>query len=118
MSSFPLVFCNPPLDANRPAGGPVVTNASPQVLAVALRVELTRDPSQPFARAVFRGIDSSEPNREHAVDLLAPATTHRSVVALRLPPMGDAAPRRLQVEVTTPGTLCTIEVLSVTPCAS
>lgn len=118
MSAHELVFCNPPLDHNRPSGGAVVVNAAPIELLATLSLELARDPAQPDARVVLRGIDTSEASREHVVELQAPATAVRTVVVVRVPAMGDAAPRRLVLEVTTPGTTCHVRVVSVTPCHS
>lgn len=116
MSAHELVFCNPPLDHNRPAGGAVVVNAAPVNLLVTLTLELARDPAQPDARVILRGIDTAEPSREHVVELQAPATAVRTVVAVRVPAMDDATPRRLTLEVATPGTTCHARVVSVSPC--
>lgn len=116
MSAHELVFCNPPLDHNRPAGGAVIVNAAPVELLATLSLELARDPAQPDARVVLRGIDTSEASREHIVELQAPATAVRTVVVVRVPAMGDATPRRLVLEVTTPGTTCQVRVVSVSPC--
>jgi hypothetical protein len=116
MSAHELVFCNPPLDHNRPSGGTVVVNAAPVELLATLSLELARDPAQPDARVVLRGIDTSEASREHVVELQAPATAVRVIVVVRVPAMADAAPRRLILEVATPGTTCHARVLSVSPC--
>ena len=68
MSAHELVFCNPPLDHNRPSGGAIVVNAAPHNLLVTLSLELARDPAQPDARVILRGIDTAEPSREHVVE--------------------------------------------------
>lgn len=118
MTAHELVFCNPPLDHNRPADGAIVVNAAPVSILVTLSLELARDPAQPGARVVLRGIDTAEPSREHVVELQAPATAARTVVVVRVPAMEDAAARRLVLEVATPGTTCNARVVSVEPCPS
>ena len=115
MSAYDVVFSNPSLDPNNPVTGTVVVNASPNNLLVVLAIELTRDPMQPDARAVLRGIDTSEKGQEHVIAVAAPLTVLRSTTAVRLPAMGDALPRRLTVEVLTPGAVCTVRVLSAQP---
>lgn len=115
MSAYDQVFCNPSLDANHPVSGPVLVNASPNDLAVLVALELTRDPQQPDARAVLRGLDSTEQAQEHHLAVAAPATVLRTTVAVRLAAMKDAAPRTLTLDVLTPGAVCTVRILSATP---
>lgn len=115
MSAYDVVFSNPSLDPNHPVSGSVFVNASPRNLAVVLSVELTRDPQQPDARAVLKGLDSSEKGQQHGVSVAAPATVHRETVAVRLAAMEEASPRHLTLEVVTPGAVCTVRVLSATP---
>jgi hypothetical protein len=115
MSAYDVVFSNPSLDPNHPALGPVFVNASPRSFVVVLSVELTRDPQQPDARAILHGIDSSEKAQQHVIGFAAPATVLRSTVAVRLAAMEDGKPRALNLEVATPGAVCTVRVLSATP---
>ena len=115
MSAYDVVFSNPSLDPNHPVQGSVFVNASPRNLVVVLAVELTRDPQQPDARAVIRGIDSTEKGQQHVVGFAAPLTVQRTTVAVRVTAMEDAKPRSVDVEVATPGAVCTVRVLSVTP---
>lgn len=115
MSAYDVVFSNPSLDPNHPVAGSVLVNASPRDLVVALAVELTRDPKQPDARAVLKGLDSTEADQQHVISLAAPATAHRTTVVVRLAAMTDAKPRPLELEVVTQGAVCTARVLSVTP---
>lgn len=115
MSAYDVVFSNPSLDPNHPVTGTVLVNASPNNLAVVLAIELTRDPQQPDARAVLRGIDTTEKDQEHILAVAAPLTVLRTTIAVRLAAMGDALPRRLSLEVLTAGAVCTVRVLSAQP---
>lgn len=108
MSAHDLVFCNPPLDHNRPASGVVFTNVTPLPITVAISLELTRDPARPSARAVFRGLHVTTPNREHVVQLQGPATALRTVVVLLAPAMGTVT-----LEAAEPGTVVVARVLSI-----
>ncbi|MBZ5710297.1 hypothetical protein [Nannocystis pusilla] len=115
MSAYDVVFSNPSLDPNHPVQGDVFVNASARNLVVVLSVELNRDPQQPDARVVIRGIDSTEKGQEHVIGFSAPATVLHTTVAVRVAAMDDAKPRPVGVEVATPGAVCTVRVLSVTP---
>lgn len=115
MSAYDQVFSNPSLDADRPASGPILVNASPSDLAVLLAVELTRAPDRAEAVAMIKGLDSTEKEQTHTVRVSAPTNVVRTTIAVRVAAMKDAKPRTIDLEVVSPGALCTVRVLSAIP---
>lgn len=114
MTAHDLVFCNPPLDHNRPAVGVVFTNDTGHPICLALSLELNQAPNESLAAVVLHGVDN--PARKHTVELTGPATVRRLVLAVVVRPGEDDKPRDLSLEVVTAGAMCTARVLSATPC--
>lgn len=114
MTAHDLIFCNPPLDHNRPALGVVFTNDTGHPICLVLSLELSQSPNESLATVVLHGVDN--PARKHTVELTGPATVRRVVVAVVARPGEGDKPRDISLEVATPGAACTARVLSATPC--